>query len=444
MSRARKKTAHRPSQSHMEFVKNSHGETVRNTAYEPDKNNNSHSSGTTNINSIRSDIASGDTSQSNSEDITQRLSRGMYQDEVDEFVDVTLDKINFSVQKIDSRETLTSDDIQDFGDLQAVMQAYESSHTMSSPGRNIYDNTEAISNTLDDCGYKVKCYRKDRTTNHNNWLPDLQETRVTIDSNDPDMPTEFFCKKDNNENYLSVDMKFGNRTGVGITRYYRDSNREEIEQITPSGNKEHNIFTDDGFFVSKNIEYSDNSEKQSEHISKDALEGEFKKTVINKDGTGTYEYSNDYGDKKYGVRNPDTGEFNIIEQTIAGYVIRPWRDKKVHYIELNDPKYFSGNADKLEFISQKFPSKYEAGNDVTYGYHDDGTMKGTWVDEEGRHRSVTYDVVERVVDPVKNSKSYRLEPVSATVDGKEDTEFTEKYAEILKEEEEMQRRLGVE
>ena len=35
----RKKTAHRPSQSHMEFVKNSHGETVRNTAYNGKKNN---------------------------------------------------------------------------------------------------------------------------------------------------------------------------------------------------------------------------------------------------------------------------------------------------------------------------------------------------------------------------------------------------------------------
>lgn len=56
----RKKTAHRPSQSHMEFVKNSHGETVRNTAYNGKKNNLHSSTDNSVINDVSGDYYQSD------------------------------------------------------------------------------------------------------------------------------------------------------------------------------------------------------------------------------------------------------------------------------------------------------------------------------------------------------------------------------------------------
>lgn len=442
MTRQLKKTAHRPSQSNMQYVINSHGDKVLNTAYKPD--NKEHDAHTDGIPDGDKDI---DMGQYGMPDAYQVGTMYMTDTEIEDVAHNSIDMLNNVSDKVDQGEILSKEEIETLGNMQDYMRRdYMKNSFVALTDDN--DNIDKVIDAWKEEGYFVSGSFYDKTTNHDNWMPEIVSSGIYIRSDDPDAPTEFLVEKEGLYRSASIKMEFGNKK-TGVIKYEQRGTSRMITTREEDGNTI--TTTTSGAYREKTIEYGASSDKEKEYWNNDmnrgkVYPGSYKThhSITYKDGSEEIFKGSGKGDYIKWEKSANDSDYTVTEQKIPSEAGR-----RFTWLRLNDAQHFSYDPKKVK-VSYADQSSYEAGNDVTYGYHDDGTMKGTWVDKDGRHHTITYDIVKNDTPPKLQKKSlysdvmevidgqpqYSLVPVSATVDGKEDTTFANMKKQQEKEQQE--------
>ena len=179
---SRKGTAHRPSQSHQEFVTTSDGRKVRNTAYNP-KNN--HKSTSSSASAARSDFGQEDTNYEDIINYSEKQKRD-FRRQLAEDVTSGLNTLDSVLDKLDNGENLTVDSVKDISGLGrsmyelATMDPGKSQQILSDYGIKDLEKTEWQAE--DDYSSKL-------------WNSSTKCKRVDFDSSDPGYPNAIVSKK---------------------------------------------------------------------------------------------------------------------------------------------------------------------------------------------------------------------------------------------------------
>lgn len=202
---SRKGTAHRPSQSHQEFVTTSDGRKVRNTAYNPKSN---HQSTSSSASAVRGDFGQEDTSYEDNINYSEKQKRD-FRRQLAEDVTSGLNSLDSVLDKLDNGENLTVDDVKDVSGLGRFMYELKtmdpgkSQQILSDYGIKDLEKTEWQAE--DDYSSKL-------------WKSSTECKRVDFNSSDPGYPNAIVSKK------TKMRHNDGNSYPVEHTELYFDAN----------------------------------------------------------------------------------------------------------------------------------------------------------------------------------------------------------------------------
>lgn len=223
MSRKRKNLAHRPSQSHLEFVKNSHGETVRNTAYDGDSKK-THSGTHGDLKELKSES----TYEDNNASILAALQKPLSRSELEDIAQDALDNVSYVSEKINNDERLTQDDIHSMSLMYDIIIASEKAH-IGEKNPHLVDNVSQIHKIWAEDHYVIDSDFTEKINNTGTDM-DISETSINIyNPSDTDFPTQMtYMKNYVNEEKPTIVIRFGYREPPGIVKYVRDEDQEVI------------------------------------------------------------------------------------------------------------------------------------------------------------------------------------------------------------------------
>lgn len=179
---SRKGTAHRPSQSHQEFVITSDGRKVRNTAYNPKSN---HQSTSSSASAVRSDFGQEGTDYEDNINYSEKQKRD-FRRQLAEDVTSGLNSLDSVLDKLDNGENLTVDDVKNVSGLGRFMYELK---TMD-PGKS--------QQILSDYGIKdleKTDWQAEDDYSSKLWKSSTECKRVDFNSSDPGYPNAIVSKK---------------------------------------------------------------------------------------------------------------------------------------------------------------------------------------------------------------------------------------------------------
>lgn len=211
---SRKGTAHRPSQSHQEFVTTSDGRKVRNTAYNPKSN---HQPTSSSASVVRSDFGQEDTSYEDIINHSEKQKRD-FRRQLSEDVTSGLNTLDSVLDKLDNGENLTVDSVKDISGLGRSM--YELA-TMD-PGKSQQILSDYGIEDLKKTDWKAKDDYSSKL-----WNSSDEYKSVDFNSSDPGYPNSIVSKKS------KIRENDGTSYPVEYTELYFDSQSPgDISKIT--------------------------------------------------------------------------------------------------------------------------------------------------------------------------------------------------------------------
>lgn len=202
MSQA-KNTAHRPSQSDQEYVINSRGMKVRNTAYIPKPKNNT---------AQGADPIELPDSSAGFDIMDMHYAAGWYEGDMGDYVDYHVSNLEVLSQQLQKDMPADPEMLRD---VKAFMDSFSYLETGKYMTGKVDDNSKAFVEELKNNGLNVSYEAKNSTKNHDLDNPSLGVNKVNITSDDPDMPTTIELQEGNNSG-TNLKLDFGNKTGAGV------------------------------------------------------------------------------------------------------------------------------------------------------------------------------------------------------------------------------------